>query len=193
MPTTSSSLLERLQTNHDPRVWQHWLDLYGPWLRSWLGRHQLQPADIDDLLQDILVVVSQKLPTFVHTGRPGAFRGWLRAILVNQVRYFLRGHRQWQTPGGPVPDWLEQLEDPASELTRVWDREHDQNLVRRLLLAVRPEFQPHTWEVFRLLVLEDRPAAEVARTCRMELSAVYVVKSRVLARLRQELHGLVET
>jgi RNA polymerase sigma-70 factor (ECF subfamily) len=194
MPTTSHSLLERLKSRQDPEAWRRWLAVYEPWLRAWLCRHQLQPADVEDLLQDILVVVSQKLPAFVHNGRPGSFRTWLRTILVNQVRYFLRGRRQRQalTPA-PLPDWLEQLEDPASELSRQWDVEHDREVVRRLLAAVRPEFQPQTWEVFRLLVLEDRPAAEVARLCGMETNAVYVAKSRVLTRLRQELRGLLDT
>jgi RNA polymerase sigma-70 factor (ECF subfamily) len=77
-------------------------------------------------------------------------------------------------------------------LSRQWDLEHDQQLIRRLLGVVQSDFQPQTWEVFRLLVLEDRPAVEVARLCGMELNAVYVAKSRVLARLRQELGGMVE-
>jgi RNA polymerase sigma-70 factor (ECF subfamily) len=191
MPVTSQSLLEQLQDGQDPQAWQRWLAVYEPWLRAWLGRHQFQPADVDDLLQNILAVVSRQLPAFVHNGRPGAFRTWLRGILVHQVRYFLRT-RQRQARTAPGPDWLEQLEDPPSDLSRQWELEHDQQLVRRLLAAVRPDFQPHTWEAFRLLVLEDRPAAEVAERCHLELNTVYAAKSRVLARLREELRGLLD-
>jgi RNA polymerase sigma-70 factor (ECF subfamily) len=187
MLTTSRTLLDRLKDRQDAQAWQLWLTVYEPWLRDWLGANRLQPADVDDLLQNILVVVSQKLPTFVHNGRPGAFRAWLRGILVNELRYFLRGrHRQ---SGDPLSDWLDRLEDPNSELSRQWDVEHDQQLVRRLLGVVQADFQPQTWELFRLLVLEDRPAAEVSRLCRMELNAVYVAKSRVLARLRHRRAG----
>jgi RNA polymerase sigma-70 factor (ECF subfamily) len=191
MTSTSPSLLERIWDRCDPQAWQRWLTVYEPWLRGWLGRHRLQPADVDDVLQNILAVVSQKLPAFVHGGQPGAFRAWLRAILVHQVRDFLRARRR-QAQADPSLDWLERLEDPGSELSRQWDLEHDREVVRRLLAAVRADFQPRTWEAFRLLVLEDRPAAEVARHCGMERSAVYMAKSRVLARLRQELHGLLE-
>jgi RNA polymerase sigma-70 factor (ECF subfamily) len=190
MLTTSRTLLDRIKDRQDAQAWQLWLTVYEPWLRDWLGRNQLQPADVDDLLQNILVVVSRKLPAFVHNGQPGAFRAWLRSILVHELRSFLRG-RQRQT-GAVLSDCIDQLEDPGSELSRQWDQEHDQELVRRLLGIVRSDFQAQTWEVFRLLVLEDRPAAEVARLCGMEVNAVYVAKSRVLARLRQELAGLVE-
>jgi len=193
MLPTSQSLLDRLQTHPDPQAWQRLVAIYEPWLRSWLGRHQLQPVDIDDLLQNILLVVSQKLPVFVHNGQPGAFRAWLRTILVHQVRHFLRTqrHRQART-AAPLPDWLDQLEAPRSSLSQQWDQEHDREVVRRLLAAVQPEFQPRTWEVFRMLVLEDRPATEVAQHFGMERNAVYVAKARVLARLRQELRGLLD-
>jgi RNA polymerase sigma-70 factor (ECF subfamily) len=43
------------------------------------------------------------------------------------------------------------------------------------------------------MVLEDLPADEVAQRCGMELGAVYVAKSRVLARLRQELGDMMGT
>src|SRR5262249_383492 len=119
---------------------------------------------------------------------------WLRAILVNQVGSFLRTRRHRQARvSDSLPGELEQLEDPTSTASRQWDLEHDQQLVRRLLASVQPEFPPRTWEVFRLLVLEDLPAAEVARRLGIQRNAVYVAKARVLARLRQELHGLMET
>lgn len=114
MFATSHSLLERLQDRTDHQAWQRLLAIYEPWLRGWLSRHQLQPADVEDLLQEILLVVSEKLPQFVHNGQPGAFRTWLRTILTNRVCHFLRGQRHRQAAVVPVPltDWLDQLADP---------------------------------------------------------------------------------
>jgi RNA polymerase sigma-70 factor (ECF subfamily) len=191
MLTTSRTLLDRLRNQQDPHAWRVWLTVYEPWLRDWLGRHHFQPADTDDLLQNILVVVSRKLPAFVHNGRPGAFRTWLRSILVTEVRSFLRQRQRQREAVDPTADWLDRLEDPRSELSRQWDQEHDQQVVRRLLSIIQPDFEESTWEVFRLLVLEDLPAAEVALRTGRNRNAIYVAKSRVLERLRQELDGLV--
>lgn len=192
MPETSQSLLQRLQTQQDSQAWQRLVAVYEPWLRGWLRQRQLQPADADDLVQDILMVVHQKLPAFVHNGQTGAFRAWFRTILVNQVRHFLRTRRHRQALLEGCRQALEQLEDQDSDASRQWELEHDQQLVRRLLAAVQGDFQPQTWQVFRLLVLEDRPAAEVADVCGIQRNAVYVAKARVLARLRQELDGMLE-
>jgi RNA polymerase sigma factor (sigma-70 family) len=192
MLVTSRSLLERLQDRGDARAWQRLMSVYEPWLRGWLSRVALQPADADDVLQDVLVVVSEKLPEFVHNGRPGAFRTWLRTILTLRVRHFLRTRQNRQALGAPHPlaDWLDQLVDPDSALSRQWDAEHDQQIARRLLASIQAEFSAHTWQVFRLLVLEEVPAAEVSRRLGITPNAVYVAKARVLARLRAELRGL---
>jgi RNA polymerase sigma-70 factor (ECF subfamily) len=189
MLTTSRTLLERLKDQRDTQAWRVWTSVYEPWLRGWLARQGLQPADVDDVLQEVLAAVWRGVPQFVHNGRQGAFRVWLRNLLGNKVCDFFRHKRP---AAEQSPEWLTQLDDPASELSRQWDQEHNQQLIRRLLGVIQADFEPQTWEVFRLLILEDRPAAEVAQACGMSLSAVYTVKSRVLARLREELGGLVE-
>jgi RNA polymerase sigma-70 factor (ECF subfamily) len=187
---TSQSLLERLQDRADAGAWQRLLAVYEPWLRGWLTRHDLQAADAEDVLQDVLVTVSQELPGFVHNGRPGAFRNWLRTILTNRVRTFLRGCRRQFALS---PSWLDELEADDSTLSRQWDQEHDQQLARRMLAVIRSEFNATTWQVFQGLMLEDRPAADVARELGITANVVYVAKSRVLTRLRAELRGLMET
>src|SRR4051812_3360852 len=123
---TSQSLLERLRDGADTGAWRRLLAVYEPWLRGWLTRSGLQAADRDDVLQDILVVVSEKLPSFVHNGQTGAFRNWLRTILTNRVRDFLRArqNRLARVAPQPLADWLDQLADPDSVLSREWDREH---------------------------------------------------------------------
>jgi RNA polymerase sigma-70 factor (ECF subfamily) len=194
MLATSQSLLERLHDRADAQAWQRLLAVYEPWLRGWLSRTELQPADVDDVLQEILVAVSETLPGFKHNGRPGAFRSWLRTILTHRVRHFLRGQKNRQAVVSPRPlsDWLEQLADANSALSRQWDQEHDRQLARRLLASIQAEFNPTTWQVFEMLVLEERPAAEVAAHFRITANAVYVAKARVLARLRADLRGLVD-
>jgi RNA polymerase sigma-70 factor (ECF subfamily) len=84
---TSLSLLERV-CDGDAEAWRRLVALYEPLLRSWLRRTPLQPADRDDLLQQILMVLVRKLPTFRHNGRPGAFRAWLRAIKIHVLHDF---------------------------------------------------------------------------------------------------------
>jgi RNA polymerase sigma-70 factor (ECF subfamily) len=186
--------LEQLRLRPDDQAWRRFVDLYTPLIRHWLSRHGLQAADVDDLSQEVLAVVIRKLPEFEHNRRPGAFRTWLRTITAYRLGDFLRARRNRPPALGQsnIEHLLEQLRDPASDLSREWDRLHDRHVARRLLELIRPEFTAPTWEAFRLLVLEDTPAAAVAGRLGLSVNAVLIAKSRVLSRLRREVSGLLD-
>src|SRR5262249_286804 len=87
---------------------------------------------------------------------------------------------------------LDELADPDSSLSRLWDQEHDQHVLRRLLELVEPEFTASTWQAFRRVALEGGRPADVAAELGLSVNAVLLAKSRVLRRLRQEAQGLVD-
>jgi RNA polymerase sigma factor (sigma-70 family) len=193
MSVTSATLLERLRDPRNADAWSRLNDLYAPLIRSWAERLNVRGADADDLVQDVLTVVARRFPEFVHPERPGAFRGWLRAIAVNCAREAWRSRRlSPHAPGGTdFGGYLARLEDPADELSREWDRQHNLYVMRRMLDRVRPDFEAKTWELFRRFVLEGQSADEVAAACGTTPNAVYIAKSRVIARLKQEAGGLL--
>ena len=194
MSDTSLSLLDRLQGRPDAAAWQRLVELYTPLLRGWLGRYALQPSDVDDLVQEVLAVVVRELPNFRHNRRPGAFRSWLRGVLLHRLRAFwqARQARPCATGDSAFARALDELADPQSGPSRLWDREHDRHVLRRLLELLEPEFEPATWRAFRLLVLEGRPTAAVAAELGLSPNAVRIAKSRVLRRFRQEVDGLID-
>jgi RNA polymerase sigma-70 factor (ECF subfamily) len=193
MNTTPVSLLECLRSRPDKESWQRFADLYQPWLRGQLRRHTLQAADVDDLVQEVMTVLMKEVPNFQHSGRKGAFRTWLRGITVNRLRELWRQRKQVPAPGGSdFAERLDQLADDQSELSRLWDREHDQHVVRQLLKAVAADFEPKTWQAFRAFVMDGRKAADVAAEMGISEGAVWTAKSHVLKRLRQVANGLLD-
>jgi RNA polymerase sigma-70 factor (ECF subfamily) len=191
MPDTPVSLLERLRICPDEASWQRLVALYNPWIRDWLRRQGLGPADSDDLVQEVLLVLLRELPQFTHDLRRGAFRRWLRTVTLNRLRAFWR-QRPALAPPGERERVLAQLEDPDSALSVAWDREHNEHVVRRLVELLEGEFEPSTWRAFRLVVLEGRPTAEAASVLGLSPVAVRIAKSRVLSRFRREIDGLVD-
>jgi RNA polymerase sigma-70 factor (ECF subfamily) len=193
MPDTSVSLLDRLRDSPEAASWQRLVDLYIPHIQGWLRRHGVQPADADDLAQDVLAVLVRELPG-LHHQRTGAFRSWLRTITVNRLRNFWRAQqgRPAATGESDVVRWLEALEDPHSELSRLWDREHDEQIMKRAMELIESEFAPSTWKAFRRQVLEGASVDTVAAELSLSANAVVIAKSRVLSRLREEVRGLVD-
>jgi RNA polymerase sigma-70 factor (ECF subfamily) len=87
---------------------------------------------------------------------------------------------------------LQQIADPDSALNRQWDEEHDRYVFQCLLDPVEEEFEPITLQAFRRRALDGASGAEAAREMGMSVAAVYVAKSRVLARIRQDAEGLID-
>ena len=94
MNETSLSLLARIRQSDDSDSWNRLVELYAPLMRGWLRSYEVSGADADDLVQDVLTVVSQELPKFNHNERTGAFRSWLRRILVNRLQNYWRRRKQ---------------------------------------------------------------------------------------------------
>lgn len=192
MDNTSASLLERLRTaGPEAADWRRLHDLYLPLIRTWLAQAGLA-ADADDLAQEVLVVVVRELPGF-RRQRDGSFRTWLRRVTVNRVRSWRQSRARRPATGlDPTDRFLTQLEDPASEPSVRWDRDHDRHVFDKLLAAVRVGCEPATWEAFQLFAIEGRPAAEVAARTGLSENAVMLAKSRLLRRLRLEAAGLID-
>jgi RNA polymerase sigma factor (sigma-70 family) len=191
---TSLSLLERLRHAPGGSDWEQLVAAYLPLLRNWLTRYQVQSADAEDLAQDVLLVVMQELPSFRHNQQTGAFRTWLRRILVNRLRNFwrLQGRRCELGGGDALSQQLSELEDPHSAHSLLWDREHDRHLALQLLALLDARFTPSTRTAFRRLVLEGAPADVVAAELGLSLNAVFTAKSRVLRELRTIGKGLLD-
>lgn len=193
MSVTSATLLERLKDARDTEAWGRLVELYTPLIRGWAERLSVRGADADDLVQEVMTVVVRRFPEFVHPDRPGAFRGWLRAIAANCARTMWKNRRVRPTaPGGTdFGSYLARLEDPTDDFARAWEREHDLYVTRKLLERIKGDFEARTWQVFARFVIDGLSAEEVAAETGVTANAVYIAKSRVLSRLREEAGGLL--
>lgn len=195
MDDTSVSLLYRVTHENDSESWNRMAELYTPLLRCWAERYNVQKADVDDLIQEVLLAMSRDLESFEHNGRVGAFRTWLKTVLIHRLK------NAWRTrnrqPAAGQASWIEsrlaELEDPSSQLSQQWDQEHDRFVLKQLLRQTEPNFSESTWAAFHRVAIEGQPADLVARDLELSLNAVFIAKSRVLRRLREEAAGLVDS
>lgn len=190
---TSASLLERLRSSPEEADWGQLLELYTPLIRVWMRRYSSSQQDADDVVQEVLSVVIRKLPAFERQ-RTGSFRSWLRSITVNCLRDSWRANkfRPSATGGSDFRQILDQMEDPQSQLSQVWNKEHDQHVLRTLLDQVRPSLAEETWQAFKRVSVDGETAADVAEALGMTVNSVYIAKSRVMSRIRELGRGLID-
>ena len=190
---TSASLLERLRTAPDEAAWRRLDDLYRPLIRRWVLRDPTLGQEAEDVVQEVMGVLVRELPDFQRQ-RTGSFRRWLRTVTAHRLAAYYRSrqHRPVGLGSPPGEGPLGQLADPASELSRLWDEEHDRHVLRRLMETIEPLFEATTLAAFRRVAFDGVAPAQAAEELGLSLNAVLLAKSRVLSKLRREAEGLID-
>jgi RNA polymerase sigma-70 factor (ECF subfamily) len=187
---TPASLLERLRQPNQERAWEQLIDLYSPLIFCWGRRVGLRAEDAADLVQDVFVLLVQKLPQFTYD-RHKTFRGWLKTVTLHKC---YENHRKGKRKP-PIQDGGEKVLDGLAgpdEAAALWEADYLKHLAQQALELIQGHFQPTTWKAFWLYVVEGRPPAEVAVELGLSVGAVHAARFRVLALLRQQLQGLLD-
>lgn len=193
-PLTRVTLLARLKDGSDTGAWSEFVRLYGPVVYRFARNRGLQDADAADLMQDVMRSVARNAHRMEYDPKRGTFRGWLYTVTRNKIYNFLSSQRNRPRGTGDA-DAQERLDaTPAREEDGPdadWEKEYQRRLSARAMELVKGEFQPNTWSAFWLTAVEGKSAAEVGTDLKMSPGAVYVAKSRVLARLRDEVQKMI--
>ena len=191
MPHTSISLLDRIRQEIDGDAWERFVLIYTPWV-DWVLQHgSVSANDLDDLRQDVMAVVFQEISRFQHNGQTGAFRRWLRNVVLNRLKSHWRKRRNSKLHDASTND-LQAVADPFPALEVLWEREHDRYITEALLKLVEPCFTQSTWLAFHRQVMLGHRAEQVATDLGISVNAALLAKSRVLRRLRDEAAGLID-
>ena len=186
MQTTIVNLIHQAGTG-TPDAWTELDRIYRPFVASWYESQSVDLCDVEDLVQETMTTLVKELPKFQHNGRTGAFRVWLRTICLNRLLGYRRMMANRHKPVGGS-QFLQALQDLAEDdpLIVQWNQEHDSAILRFLFERLQSQLDPATVSVFRRLTIDSISVADVANEFGMTVGAVYVARSRVLRRLREE-------
>ena len=182
------SMLIRLR-DRDQLAWDEFVSVYSPLVYGWCLRRHVPPADAEELSQEVFRKVVMNLERF-RRDRPGdSFRGWLWTITRNTVL----DHFKREQPGGVGgTDWHDQMQsvaDPDADDRLDFESQlpppHVRRLYDRVMQVVQKSVSERRWKAFIGVVIDQRPAAEVAEELGMSRNAVYVARSTIMKRLRE--------
>jgi RNA polymerase sigma-70 factor (ECF subfamily) len=178
-------LIRRLPDAADARAWDEFVQVYGPLIYRLARKRGLQPADADDVVQQVLAAVVRSVEEWLARRDRGPFRAWLLTIARNlAVNTLARPHSRSIAAGGS--DNVQRLAGYAAgcEEDGWFDLEYRREVFRWAAEQVRSEVALRTWQAFWLTAVEELPTAVVAEQLKMTEGSVYVARSRVMARLQ---------
>jgi RNA polymerase sigma factor (sigma-70 family) len=190
-PLTRASLLVQIRDGTNQPAWHEFVQLYGPVVYGFARKRGLQDADAADLMQDVLRSVSSAIGRLDYDRNQGTFRGWLFTITRNKVLNFFAARRiRPQGSGDTTTNRLLDAQPDGEEGADAWELEYQRRLASLAMDRIKSEFQDSTWQAFWLTAVEGLAAADVARKVGISSGAIYVAKSRVLARLKEEVEAI---
>jgi len=187
-PVTRASLLLRIRDGQDKEAWRQFVEIYASLIYGFARKRGLQDADAADLMQDVLRSIASAVGRLDYDPRRGSFRSWLYTVTRNKLYSFLDGQRRHPRGSGDsgAQQLLEEQANP-DDSAAAWDQEYQRRLFAWAADQVRAEFQESTWQAFWQTAVEGKGPKDVARELNLSPGAVYVAKSRVIARLREKI------
>lgn len=180
---THATLLARLAAGAEADVWNEFVDRYGQLIRSFARRQGLQPADVDDVLQEVLVALTRVMPGFEYDPAKGKFRSYLKTITLRAV-FRKRGERRGRVDLSDLDDRTRAAgEDQAVE--QAWETEWQQYHVRLAMKTIDAEFNAADRQAFQRYAVEGAEVRSVAAELGLSADQVYQAKSRILRRLAE--------
>jgi RNA polymerase sigma factor (sigma-70 family) len=191
---TRITLLGRLR--RDPTnqaAWGEFVEHYGAKIYGWCRKWNLQEADAQDVTQNVLLKLAQKLREFTYDPSR-SFRAWLKTLTHHAWSDYLEIR---QRPGlgsgdSQVGAMLHSVE-ARDDLVKHLEAEFDRELLDEAMLRVRLRVAPQTWQAFVLTALEGLSGADAAPRVPMQVAQVFVAKRRVQKMLQEEVAKLEES
>lgn len=201
--TTRKSLLARVRAGNEIS-WGEFYAGYRPLILLCGDDCGLRPDEKEDLVQNVMIEIFQKnivgkydpdhVPEgviFKHDPARGRFRHYLRKIIRYQALRIIRNRRKngVQLDDDAVKKAVELIDEG---LNKSWDDEWRRHVNTMALDELRGRVKPEHYLAFEMYALQNRPVREVADFLDLSESAVYTIKSRCVAMLREIAAKLME-
>lgn len=189
IPNTRLSLLVRLRDGADERAWSEFVSIYEPAIYGFARNKGLQDADARDLCQQVMQSVAKAIDRWDPDPCKGPFRAWLFRITRNLLINLVASERRHPRGSGDsdVRKLIEAQPAAESPDSVLFELEYKRRLFHWAAQAIRQEFTESTWNAFWKTAVENLKAADVACELKISTGAVYIARSRVIARLRQRI------
>jgi len=187
---TRPSLLLRVRDPHDDAAWAQFVEIYTPLIYGYCRSRGLQDSDAADVAQETMRAVAKAIGKFDYDPQRGKFRNWLLTVVRSRLHNFLaQQQRQPALAGETTLLKHEHNATPAADES-VWEADYYRGIFNWAAKRIRNEFQESTWQAFWRTTIDERDGKEVAESLGMSVGAVYVAKSRVIARLKEEIQSV---
>lgn len=188
MQQTRQTLIERLKDQYDEESWQTFAQIYQRYIYVVIRRMNINHSECEDLVQEVLFKIWNKLPDFQYSPNKAKFRTWLSLVIKNKVLNYLesqKSHMNKITKAAESP--LKRVSE--QEVDTIIQKEWENYITNMAMERIKESFPGQAIKVFEM-TLEGLSIQEIASKLNIKENTVYKSKNRVKAKLINEIAHL---
>ena len=180
-PSTHKTLLEKIRSG-DEVSWNEFYERYAPVIRRLASGYGLDPAECDDVLQNIMLKFFRHGLVMRYSPEKSRFRTYFNRIVHGCVCDHLR--RKQRLSREIASDKLPEIPVPP-EKEELFLSEWRAQMLDEALDRLRNRVSAQNFLAFHMTAIQNRTAPDVAEFLHMDVRNVYVARSRGVAMLRE--------
>ena len=188
---TRHTLIAKIQDQHDDKSWEEFVAFYRPYIYTVVKSMSLPTQEIEDVSQAILLALWERLPSFKYEPQKCKFRTWMNGITFNIVSnakrkdhsYKKRNSKYALESGSQLPI--------EPEINKLMDSEWKKHMTQLAIDNIRPAVSDRAMRCFEMFY-QGSSVDEIVETLEIKKNSAYVLRRRVLERLRIEIIRLDE-
>ena len=165
MYSTRKTLIDRLRSKSDDDSWQVFSDTYQKYIYVVIRRMNIQHAEAEDLVQEVLIKVWNKLGDFDYNPGKSKFRSWLNTVIRNNVLNYIKSRKSYS------------------------QKEWENYIANLALERIKHHFSGKAIEVFEMS-LGGASVQEIAAKLDIKENTAYRLKNRVKSKIVEEIEQL---
>ncbi len=182
---TQASLLSRVRDPQNQSAWREFEAKYRDLLLCYAERRGLQPADAEDVRQQVMVNLSRYLRDFKYDPARGRFRSYLGRMVRNGVAQIMTRRKIGEVALDTSVKAAVPGKDEA-EVDELWEDEWMKHHYRTAMIAIRQRVEPQTAAIFERFVAGDS-AEQIAQAFDISNQAVQKIKQRMRDRMKEQI------
>lgn len=192
---TRWTLVGRLKSGDDRQAWEEFYRTYGRVITGLAMRAGLEPEEAEDALQETVLAMCRNLPEFKADPAAGSFKSWLLQMakwrILNQLNKRPRGvvHRRKSGSAGAeftgTTATVDRVPSTDKQLDVLWEEEWRERALEIALDRLKRQASDRHFQIFYLNAVKGQPAGNVAKALGVTRGQVYLIRCRLLPKLRR--------
>jgi len=193
---TRKTLVGRLRNLEDNESWRDFFETYWKLIYAFALKSGCTDAEAEEVVQETIISVSRKMPSFKYDPSVCSFKGWLMHVANWRVIDQLRKRRHEIVDPSSEDDSsgtgvIERIPDPLEpRIEHLWDHEWRRNLMDAAIERVKTRCNPEHYQIFYLAAVKKMPVAAIIKQLGVNRGQIYLAKHRVAALVRKEMKYL---